>query len=91
MQGDTYKKRAEQLKEEVMSMIYNVRKPLDQLELIDTLQRLGLAYHFDSEIEKILHTFYINSDDSWKKGNLHATSLEFRLLRQYGYNVSQGN
>ncbi|KAL5839742.1 hypothetical protein ACOSQ4_012350 [Xanthoceras sorbifolium] len=62
-----------------------VSKPLDQLELIDTLQRLGLAYHFDTEINKTLHNVYNNSDgdDLWKEGNLYATSLEFRLLRQH--------
>ncbi|KAH9727538.1 TPS27 [Citrus sinensis] len=64
-------------------------KPLDQLELIDNLQRLGLAYHFETEIENILHNIYNNKDDKWKNENLYATSLEFRLLRQHGYNVSQ--
>ncbi|KAH9783538.1 TPS27 [Citrus sinensis] len=64
-------------------------KPLDQLELIDNLQRLRLAYHFETEIESILHNIYNNKDDKWKNENLYATSLEFRLLRQHGYNVSQ--
>ncbi|KAL5772630.1 hypothetical protein ACOSQ2_012554 [Xanthoceras sorbifolium] len=78
---ETYTRHAEKLKE----------KPLDQLELIDTLQRLGLAYHFDTEINKTLHNVYNNSDgdDLWKEGNLYATSLEFRLLRQHGYYVPQ--
>lgn len=71
-------------------MINNVTNPLDQLELIDTLQRLGLAYHFETEIRNMLHNIYNNEDDKWKKENLYATSLEFRLLRQHGYHVSQG-
>ncbi|KAJ0017275.1 hypothetical protein Pint_11437 [Pistacia integerrima] len=29
------------------------------------------------------------SDHKWKKGNLYATSLEFRLLRQHGYYVTE--
>ena len=66
-------------------------RPLDQLELIENLQRLGLAYHFETEIKNILHNIYNNKDDKWKNENLYATSLEFRLLRQHGYNVSQGN
>ncbi|KAH9751588.1 Beta-myrcene/(E)-beta-ocimene synthase 2 [Citrus sinensis] len=54
------------------------------------LQRLGLAYHFETEIRKILHNIYnSNKDYNWRKENLYATSLEFRLLRQHGYPVSQ--
>ncbi|KAH9727536.1 TPS27 [Citrus sinensis] len=90
--GESYKKQAEHLQGKVKTMINEVsvtNKPLDQLELIDNLQRLGLAYHFETEIENILHNIYNNKDDKWKNENLYATSLEFRLLRQHGYNVSQ--
>ncbi|KAL5841831.1 hypothetical protein ACOSQ3_012434 [Xanthoceras sorbifolium] len=87
--GDVYTRRAELLQEKVKAMIGNVSEPLNQLELIDTLQRLGLAYHFETEIKETLQKVYNNSDDRWKKQNLYATSLEFRLLRQYGYDVSQ--
>ncbi|KAK1556584.1 hypothetical protein Q3G72_008154 [Acer saccharum] len=86
---EVYTKRAELLKEKVRDMIGNVSEPLDQLELIDTLQRLGLAYHFETEIKKTLQNVYNSSDDRWKNENLHATSLEFRLLRQHGYDVPQ--
>ena len=41
-------------------------RPLDQLELIENLQRLGLAYHFETEIKNILHNIYNNKDDKWK-------------------------
>ncbi|KAJ0017681.1 hypothetical protein Pint_11296 [Pistacia integerrima] len=61
--------------------------PLDQLELIDNLQRLGVAYHFEREIKNILDCVHDINNHKWKKGNLYATSLEFRLLRQHGYNV----
>ncbi|KAK4858470.1 hypothetical protein QYF36_016876 [Acer negundo] len=73
-------------------MINNASKPLDQLELIDTQQRLGLAYHFNTEIKNTLPNVYNDSttDDMGKKGNLHDTSLEIRLLRQHGYYVPEG-
>ncbi|KAK9200922.1 hypothetical protein WN944_016121 [Citrus x changshan-huyou] len=90
--SESYKKQGEHLKGKVKTMINEVsvtNKPLDQLELIDNLQRLRLAYHFETEIESILHNIYNNKDDKWKNENLYATSLEFRLLRQHGYNVSQ--
>ncbi|KAK0577874.1 hypothetical protein LWI29_001613 [Acer saccharum] len=90
-EGEIYTRRAKSLKEKVRAMIENVSdQPMDQLELIDTLQRLGLAYHFVIEIEKIIEKVYINKNNvTWKKENLYALSLEFRLLRQHGYNVPQ--
>ncbi|KAK9214408.1 hypothetical protein WN944_006400 [Citrus x changshan-huyou] len=42
---ESYKRRAEELKGKVMITIKDVTEPLDQLELIDNLQRLGLAHH----------------------------------------------
>lgn len=86
------KERASELKEVVEFMLKNVVEPLDQLELIDHLQRLGVAYHFHDEIERSLkkiHSDHTNKD-KWKK-NLHATALRFRLFREHGYEVSQGN
>ncbi|KAK8300239.1 hypothetical protein V6Z12_D05G374500 [Gossypium hirsutum] len=72
-------------------MLGNVVDPLEKLELIDTLQRLGLSYHFEAEINNTLKN--ISSDRistaAWKKENLYATALEFRLLRQHGYKVDQ--
>ncbi len=66
--------------------------PLDQLQLIDTLQRLGLAYHFEDEIKRILMS--ISTHDSYEntrmREDLYATALEFRLLRQQGYKIPQG-
>ena len=91
MQRETYTRHAEKLKEKVRTMFNNLENPLDQLELVDTLQRLGLAYHFDAEINQTLLNVYNTSDDKWKKGNLYATSLQFRLFRQHGYDVSQGS
>ena len=31
-----------------------------------------------------------NMDDEWNKENLHATALEFKILRQHGYSILQG-
>ncbi|XP_027343010.1 terpene synthase 10-like [Abrus precatorius] len=75
------------LREEVRKMLGRVENQLDQLELIDVLQRLGISYHFSNEIKKILDNIY-NMDAFKKKKNLYATALEFRLLRQHGYDIS---
>ena len=74
-------------------MLHKVVDPLEQLELIDILQRLGLSHHFEGEMKRILEDLYNNdqSGDTWRKENLYATALKFRLLRQHGYNISQGN
>ena len=81
------------LKEHVRMMLHKVVDPLEQLELIDILQRLGLSNHFEGEMKRILEGLYNNDQggDTWRKENLYATTLKFRLLRQHGYNISQGN
>ncbi|RVW96947.1 (-)-alpha-terpineol synthase [Vitis vinifera] len=86
--GETYTRRLDKLKRDVKPMLGKVKKPLDQLELIDVLQRLGL---FKDEIKRILDSIYnqYNQHEEWKKDDLYATALEFRLLRQHGYDVPE--
>ncbi|CAA2977604.1 terpene synthase 10-like [Olea europaea subsp. europaea] len=72
-------------------MLDEATEPQDQLNLIDDLQRLGISYHFEDEIKHIL-TFINRKDDKNNEPrikDLYATALEFRLLRQHGFNVSQ--
>ena len=92
MQGEIYTRRLDKLKRDVKPMLGKVKKPLDQLELIDVLQRLGLYYHFKDAIKRILDSIYnqYNQHEEWKKDDLYATALEFRLLRQHGYDVPEG-
>uniref|UniRef100_A0A6N2LI54 Isoprene synthase, chloroplastic n=1 Tax=Salix viminalis TaxID=40686 RepID=A0A6N2LI54_SALVM len=89
--GEPYTARTRKLKAEIRTRLTNASIPLDQLELIDTLQRLGLSYHFVDEIESILKSLFDeNHIQNTKTANdLYATALEFRLLRQHGYKVPQ--
>ncbi|XP_030936303.1 myrcene synthase, chloroplastic-like [Quercus lobata] len=89
--GEEYTGQVNKLKEQVRMMLHKVVGPLEQLELIDTLQRLGLFYHFESEMKRILEALYNNDNcgDTWKEENLYVTALKFRLLRQHGYKVSE--
>ncbi|KAL4563583.1 hypothetical protein LXL04_027626 [Taraxacum kok-saghyz] len=76
----------------VKSMICKVVHPLSTLELIDDLQRLGIAYHFVDEINYLLEMIYHNyyeTKDKWNIMDLNLKALGFRLLRQHGYHVSQ--
>ena len=83
---------AEDLKEEVRrELMAAAGKPSQQLNFIDSVQRLGLAYHFEKEIEEALGNIYDNYhhiDDEYD--DLYHASLRFRLLRQQGYNISCG-
>ncbi|XVF15081.1 hypothetical protein REPUB_Repub09cG0118500 [Reevesia pubescens] len=88
--GESCKERAIRLVGEVRMMLDQVMDPLEKLELLDSLQRLGLSYHFGNEIKRILESIRADrSNVSWKKDNFYATALEFRLLRQNGYKVTQ--
>ena len=72
-------------------MLHKVVDPLEQLQLIDILLRLGISNHFEGEMKRILEALY-NDDhngDPWKE-NLYTTALKFRLLRQHGYRMSPG-
>ncbi|PHT51583.1 (-)-germacrene D synthase [Capsicum baccatum] len=85
-------KQHEDVKEEVRKMLVMApSKSLQKLDLINTIQRLGVAYHFEHEIEESLSYMYTCYEE-WigeVDGNdLYAIALCFRLLRQQGYYVS---
>ena len=83
-------KQNEDLKEEVRKMLVMApSKSLEKLELINTIQCLGLGYHFQSEIDESLSYMYTHYEE-YSIGDLHAIALCFRLLRQQGYYVSCG-
>lgn len=63
---------------------------LEKLVLIDDLERLGVGYHFEKEIEMALDIFS-RSKDICIGEDLHLTALYYRLLRKHGYKISQGS
>ena len=76
----------------VATLIEQVKMLLQReqrLELIDDLQKLGISCHFLHEIAQILYSKYLNKNEVDEK-DLYSTTLRFRLLRQYGFIVSQG-
>nr|XP_023909266.1 (-)-germacrene D synthase-like [Quercus suber] len=86
------KQQVQELKEEVMCMLTSpVEKPSQKLNLIDVLQRLGVSYHFENEIENFLqqlHRTLLDHDDQENDDDLYTVALQFRLLRQQGYYIS---
>ncbi|KAK8966759.1 hypothetical protein KSP40_PGU020443 [Platanthera guangdongensis] len=51
------------LKAEIFQMFMNREGHLQSLELIDTIQRLGVAYHFEMEISEALQSIYESNYD----------------------------
>ena len=88
---DSVLKKLEELKEEARSMFVAAEKHSEKLSLIDSLQCLGLSYHFEDEINKILdqiqNSAHVDEEDV---EDLYIVALKFRLLRQRGFFVSCG-
>ncbi|MED6213263.1 hypothetical protein PIB30_091447, partial [Stylosanthes scabra] len=60
-----------------------------KLDLINDVKRLGLSYHFEKEIAETLDMFVSTTSGNFvNTKSLHETALSFRLLREYGYEVS---
>nr|AGW18161.1 terpene synthase 4-1 [Copaifera langsdorffii] len=80
------------LKETVRKMLVPATdKPLTKVRLIDSIQRLGVDYHFESEIDEVLcqiQNNYVKDGIITLNEDLHSMALLFRLLRQQGYHVS---
>nr|XP_016439779.1 PREDICTED: alpha-farnesene synthase-like [Nicotiana tabacum] len=86
-----YKVEAEKLKEKVSCTFSNTICPLDLLELIDSIDKLGLSCYFEVETKAALKKIImsVKTSSSSKEENLYATALCFRLLREHGHHASQ--
>lgn len=79
------------LKEEVKKIITSCDDTSQVLNLVDVIQRMGVGYHFEGEIEQHLKKIlkkYEHSCLFYDVDDLHTIALGFRLLRQRGYYVS---
>ncbi|CAM9001499.1 unnamed protein product [Rhodiola kirilowii] len=97
-QGEGFKMQRDEMKQMVFDMLVGyVSDRSEQLELINDLKRLGVAYHFEKEIKTILNKIYytiinyvFNDDKSaLHDADLYRTALACRLFRQHGYAVPQ--
>ncbi|XP_060167416.1 viridiflorene synthase [Lycium barbarum] len=91
--AEKYAQEIETLKEQtstILSAACGTTLP-EKLNLIDIVERLGLAYHFEKRIEDMLDHIY-NADPNFEAheyNDLNTLSVQFRILRQHGYNISQ--
>ncbi|CAA2966126.1 vetispiradiene synthase 2-like [Olea europaea subsp. europaea] len=88
--AEKYAKEIEGLKNEVRSMLTAPGKDMvETMNLIDTLERLGVSYHFENEIEELLERFSnLNVNYADEAYNLYTVGLHFRLFRQHGHRIS---
>ncbi|GMI79755.1 terpene synthase 03 [Hibiscus trionum] len=89
---EVYEERAAKLEQDVrFAMNDEDAEPVYLLELIDDIQRLGLAHRFETDIERALRKLVSSDNDGSvaTEYSLYAAALRFRLLRQHGYEVSQ--
>ncbi|KAK7402011.1 hypothetical protein VNO78_13940 [Psophocarpus tetragonolobus] len=73
----------EQVKRSSQEELLNSSNPIRRLEIIDTIQRLGIGHHFEEEINVQLGK--IGDLDATQ--DLFATALQFRLLRHNGFPI----
>ncbi|KAL7099119.1 hypothetical protein ACP275_09G062800 [Erythranthe tilingii] len=85
---DMYTKEIEVLKEEARNMLISRDSKLsEKLVLIDTIERLGLSYHFENEIQQQLSLAFNGGHlklENEESDDLFIVALQFRLLRQHG-------
>ncbi|KAE9457780.1 hypothetical protein C3L33_10322, partial [Rhododendron williamsianum] len=77
------------LKQEVRKLLKTTPQeyPSVMLKLIDSMQRLGVAYHFEEEIKDALNLAQFD----YFTANLYPTSLQFRLRRDHGCTIGSDN
>ncbi|KAH7655620.1 Germacradienol synthase protein, partial [Dioscorea alata] len=85
------KQRVQVLVKDVKILLKDAKGSMrEEMQLIDALQRLGVAYHFEQEINEALcfiNTTSSSAHHSYCDDDLHFVALRFRLLRQHHYYV----
>lgn len=80
-----------ELKEQVRKKLLEKKgNSFEQLNLIDTIEHLGVEYHFEQEIEDGLKQIYESFNEDCVEDDVYHLSTRFRILRQHGYPVSSG-
>ncbi|GAB4847147.1 hypothetical protein Ancab_026158 [Ancistrocladus abbreviatus] len=71
-----------ELKEEVKKqLLANANSRVIEITIIDLLECLGVAYHFEQEIEEALQHIYGNYVTYKDTDDLYHTSIRFRIFR----------
>ncbi|XP_031131123.1 vetispiradiene synthase 3-like [Ipomoea triloba] len=87
--AEEYAREIEILKEQIRATLQiasGSSNVAEKLKFIDLLERLGIAYHFEKEIDDQLQHIYTHHP--MHSHDLETVALQFRLLRQHGYKIS---
>ena len=86
LQYEFHGTRLKGLKQDIKTLLTSTKDQNFLLKLIDSMQRLGVSYHFEQEIEEVLKFQHpdVTSD-------LYTTALQFRILREHGFSISSGD
>ncbi|KAM3327233.1 sesquiterpene synthase 14b [Capsicum chacoense] len=86
------KDEVEELKEKVRQMLVETPdNSIQKLVLIDTIQRLGVGYHFENEIKTSIQNIFDESEQNKNEDDfddLYVVALCFRLVRQQSHYMS---
>ncbi|XP_019162127.1 PREDICTED: vetispiradiene synthase 3-like [Ipomoea nil] len=84
--AEAYAKEIEILKEQTRAtLLHTIDDVAEKLRFINLLERLGIVYHFEKEIDDQLRHIYTHPV---RLNDLETVALQFRLMRQHGYNIS---
>ncbi|KAL0370868.1 UNVERIFIED_CONTAM: Geraniol synthase, chloroplastic [Sesamum angustifolium] len=86
VEQDEGSKRRDYLLGEVGRQLQSTAEASQRLKLIDTIQRLGIAYYLEDGIKAILQAEFSNASST--DDDLFTTALRFRLLRHNGFQIS---
>ncbi|XVF19703.1 hypothetical protein REPUB_Repub11eG0133500 [Reevesia pubescens] len=84
-------RQVEVLKEMVKDMFMtSIGDPIENIYLINSLCRLGVSYHLETEIEKQLSHLFITLPQLMdnKDYDLHTVAVIFQLFRSHGYRMT---
>ncbi|NP_001310688.1 terpene synthase 5 [Ricinus communis] len=87
---ESHTKELDLVKEKVKDMLMQSRKELtENIEFVNCLCRLGVSYHFESEIIEQLSHIFISLPKILEENDysLYILTLLFRVLRQHGYKM----
>ncbi|KAL4180251.1 hypothetical protein AMTRI_Chr13g124310 [Amborella trichopoda] len=86
--GESYKIRAEDLRQQATLIFEATDDPMAQMEVVDKIERLGIGYLFEDQIKTVLDAIYTDNIGGSSGNDLHAVARRFRILREHGYSVS---
>lgn len=79
--------RADKLKDDIRTLFNTCNSTTVRMFLLDTLQHLGIAHHFEDQINTTLREL---RESEFSSSSLHGVALRFRLLREHGHWISPG-